>query len=97
MNLPLGTRDRLKGFEDYFSIGAIIALSLIAVTIFLWVMYDGRGMASDAERGALLNTLLLCDGIAFVVTAAAALLCLHISSLYSGASSGRKPTWSFSS
>ncbi len=84
MNLPRGIRDRLKGLEDYFSIGAIIALSLIAATIFLWIMYDGRGMASDAERGALLNTLLLCDGIAFVVTAAAAFLCLYISSLYSG-------------
>jgi tetratricopeptide (TPR) repeat protein len=84
MNLLRGIRDRLKGLKDYISIGAIIALSLIAATIFLWIMYDGRGMASDAERGALLNTLLLCDGIALVVTAVAAFLCLYISSLYSG-------------
>ena len=84
MNLPRGIRDRLKGLEDYFSVGAIITLSLAAATIFLWIMYDGRGMATDAERGALLNTLLLCDAIAFVVTAVAAFLCLYISSLYSG-------------
>jgi tetratricopeptide (TPR) repeat protein len=84
MNLLRGIRDRLKGLKDYFSVGAIIALSLIAATIFLWIMYDGRGMASDAGRGALLNTLLLCDGIALVVTAVAAFLCLYISSLYSG-------------
>ncbi|HEY3273609.1 MAG TPA: hypothetical protein VGJ92_07610 [Methanocella sp.] len=88
MNLPRGIRDRLKSLDDYFSLGAIVALSLAAAAIFLWLMYDGRGMASDAERGALLNTLLLCDAFAFTVTAVAALLCRYIASLYSGDQQG---------
>jgi tetratricopeptide (TPR) repeat protein len=84
MNLPRGIRDRLKSLEEYFSLAAIVSLSLAAATIFLWLMYDGRGMPTAAERGALLNTLLLCDAVAFIVTAVAALLCLYVSSLYSG-------------
>jgi hypothetical protein len=84
MFLRHGIRDRLKGLGTYASLGAIVCLSLAAATIFLWIMYDGRGVTGDTERGALLSTLLICDAVAFIVTAVAAMMCLYVASLHSG-------------
>ena len=84
MNLPPGVRDQLKGLGNYVNVAAIMFLSLAAAAIFLWLMYDGRSATDAAGRIALLNTLLLTDLFAFVVSAAAALLCLYMSSLRFG-------------
>jgi tetratricopeptide (TPR) repeat protein len=84
MDLPAGFRDRLDDVSEYVYAALIIILSIISMTIFLWLMYSNRGLATAAEQNALMSALFVSDTIAFVVASAAVAFCLYLSSLRFG-------------
>ena len=84
MDLTTGVRKRLDDASEYVYAALIIILSIIAMTIFLWLMYDNRGLATTAEQMALMNALFISDTLSLVVASAAVALCLCLSSLHFG-------------
>lgn len=86
MDMPSGDvfRERLDDISEYLYATLIVILSVIAMAIFLWLMYDHRGLATTPEQMALMNTLFVSDTLAFMVAAAMVALCLYLSSLNFG-------------
>jgi magnesium-transporting ATPase (P-type) len=84
MDLTPGIRKRLDDASEYVYAALIIILSIIAMTIFLWLMYDHRSLATTAEQMALMNALFVSDTTSLVVASAAVALCLYLSSLRFG-------------
>ncbi|OPY30464.1 MAG: hypothetical protein A4E28_00261 [Methanocella sp. PtaU1.Bin125] len=84
MDLPANLRERAGDVSEYVYAALIIVLSMTAMAIFLWLMYDHRGLATAEGQIAMMNALFVADTLAFVVAAATVAICLSLSSLHFG-------------